>query len=280
MRRLGVLVLVAALITPASADTPGEHGVVDVYEDPCGPEVIDPINTPVRDLDLDAQRSACLRQDLSLRVLGHALIDTPGFYGTLGGNLALAGRWLATERLELGVQLRAVDYAFVQNAVNTVTHAGLGPLVVGVAAGTGTVTRFAVVAQLELPYTRDEMDTLRVSGAVGGVVTGRLADRVTLNGRLGAFAMHAESTSGAQSWLALRAGADVAWQLRTRVALMAGVDLSAGWHGGLDHVLLRAGVHWRMTRASDWRLRAGVGAPLGGSERTNAVLDLAVVRGL
>ncbi|HEY5950902.1 MAG TPA: hypothetical protein VIV40_35660, partial [Kofleriaceae bacterium] len=137
----------------------------------------------------------------------------------------------------------------------------------------------AIVAALELPYTRDNMDTVSTSGQVAGVVTGTLADNVVLHGRLGGLVMHASSLAGSQSWFALRAGADVAWHLRRAVSLQAGADLSAGWYGNLDYVLLRAGVHWRMT-ANDWRLRAGIGAPVGGDERTNAIVDLAVVHGL
>jgi hypothetical protein len=271
-----LLVLLAPTI--AAAQPMMEH-LIDVYEDPCGPAVIDPIVTPVRDVDLDAQRSACLRRDISVRLLGHALIDTPGFHGVLGGDLALAGHFLARDWLELSAQLRVVDFTFVQNAVNMATNTGFGPLVVGAALGTGGRSPVALVAQLELPYTRDNMDTLRTSGQLAVVVTSRLADSLLLHGRLGALGMHAESLAGSTNRLALRAGGDVAWRLRTRLALHAGADISAGWYHGFDHVLLRAGVHWQPT-ATDWRLRAGVGAPLGGSERTNAVLDVAIVHGL
>jgi hypothetical protein len=38
-------------------------------------------------------------------------------------------------------------------------------------------------------------------------------------------------------------------------------------------------VHWNFWR-NDWRLRAGLGVPLGGDERMNAILDVGVVRGL
>ncbi|HEY5950322.1 MAG TPA: hypothetical protein VIV40_32735, partial [Kofleriaceae bacterium] len=107
---------------------------------PCDEAVIDPIVTPVRDIDLDAQRSACLRQDVSLRLLGHALIDTPGFHGELGGNFALAGHFLARRDLELSAQLRVVDFTFVQNAVNKATNTGFGPLVIGAAYAVGDAT--------------------------------------------------------------------------------------------------------------------------------------------
>src|SRR5688500_168490 len=239
-----------------------------VSADPCDANVIDPHVTPVRDVELDVQRSACLREDISLRVLSHALIDTPGFYGNLGGNLSLGGRLIIGKAHELSAQLRVVDYTFVQNAVNKVGNTGFGPLVLGAAAGDtiGAGARGALVLQVELPYTRDQMDTLRTNAALTGVVTGRLTDSLLLHTRLGALGMHASSEAGSTRRLAFRAGADVAWHVRTRVALHAGSEISAGWYGGFDHVLLRAGVHWKMTSGwceyrNDWRLRAGVGAP-------------------
>src|SRR6185503_4385860 len=126
----------------------------------------------------------------------------------------------------------------------------------------------------------DEMDTVHVSGQLAGVVTGQLARSFILHARLGALGMRASSLAGSTNRLALRAGTDVVWHMRRRIAFMAGADISAGWYHGFDHVLLRTGVHWQMRLASDWRLHAGLGAPVGGSERTNAVLELAVVHGL
>jgi len=271
------LVVLIVLLAPAFAGADDAHG-----DDPCTAAVIDPVVTPVRDIDLDAQRSACMRQDVSARLLSHALIDTPGFHGVLGGDLALGGHLIIRKAHELSAQLRVVDFSFVQNAVNKVTNAGFGPLVLGAAAGNwiGAGARGAIALELELPYTRDQMDTLHVSGQLAGLVTGKLADRVILHARLGTLGMYAESVAGSTHRLAFRAGTDIAWHVRARVALMGGADISAGWSHGFDHVLLRAGVHWRMTRGGDWRLRAGLGAPVGGAERTNAVLDLAVVHGL
>lgn len=63
-----------------------------------------------------------------------------------------------------------------------------------------------------------------------------------------------------------------------RVAVQVGADLMAGWAHGFDDVLVRAGVHWAM--AGLWRLRSGVGLPIGGSERTNAIVDVAVIHDL
>jgi hypothetical protein len=249
--------------------------------DVCASAVNDPIVTPVRDVYLDGQRGACMRSELSVGLGGHALIDTPGFYGSLGGDLALTGRLVLGKAHELSAQLRVLDFAFVQNAVNKVTDAGFGPLVLGVAAGAsiGTGALATLHARIELPYTRDEMDTLRTSGELGGAVTGRLARAWLVHVRLGGLGMFASSVAGTTRRFALRAGADLAWQLRRRVALHAGTDVMAGWDAGVDHVLVRTGVHWN-PRGGAWRLRAGLGLPVAGGDRTNAVIDLAVVHGL
>lgn len=290
MSRL-VLVLVVVL---APAPARAEYPVIPpepIVHDACSYAVLDPVVTPVRDVGLDAQRSACLRSELSAGLLGHALIDTPGFHGVLGGDLSIAGRAKLGYHLELSVQATVVEYDYVQNAVNKATHTGFGPLVLGAAYGDRIASDAyaALVAQLELPNsaksadtvpTLEEMDTLRTSGSLSAVLTGQLAARFVLHARLGAYAMYRESTAGSASWLGLRAGSDVAWHLRPRLGLAAGADLSAGWTGGLDNLLLRAGVHWQVTRARDWRLRAGVGVPVAGNDRTNAVLDVTVVHGI
>jgi hypothetical protein len=240
--------------------------------DPCE-AVRDPIVTPVRDAYLDAQRSACVRDEAFVALAPHALIDTPGFHGVLGGDLSLGGR-LVVHRIEIGVQVRAVDFAFVQNAVNKVTHTGFGPVVIGAAANQGTA---AIAARLELPYTQS-FATLRTSAALEGLYSADLAPAVTLHGRLTALGMLASSEAGETHRLAFRAGADLVWLPRPSLALQAGADLMAGWAHGFDDVLARAGVHWAMTGL--WRLRSGVGLPIGGSERTNAIVDVAVIHDL
>ena len=67
MRSLGLAILLVPALAAADDETP------------CDAAVSDPIVTPVRDVYLDAQRSACMGTALSAAVLAHALIDTPGF---------------------------------------------------------------------------------------------------------------------------------------------------------------------------------------------------------
>lgn len=242
--------------------------------DPCE-SVRDPIVTPLRDPYLDTQRSACVRDEVFVALAPRALIDTPGFHGVLGGDLSLGGRVVVGKVHELSIQLRALDYAYVVNAVNEVAHAGFGPIVVGTAATHGPA---AIALRVELPYTRDDWATLHTSVAAEGIVSTDLAPRLTLHSRLTALGMVASSEAGSTRRLAFRAGADLAWQPRKTFAVQAGGDLMAGWAHGFDAVLVRVGTQWAMSAA--WRLRSGVGVPLGGSDRTNAIVDLAVVHDL
>lgn len=246
--------------------------------EPCDHPVTDPVVTPIRDARLDSQRSACMRQTLSAGLAAHALIDTPGFHGVLGGGLVVGGSVIVAKAHELSAELQLASYDFVQNAVNKVTKLGIGPLVLGGAAGAaiGEHGNAAVVLRVEVPYTRDNLDTTRTSAHLGGVVSGLLSSRVVLHARLASIGSIASSTGGTTKQLAFIAGTDLAWHVRQPVALGLGADVMAGWQASFDHLLLRTGVHWR-PRGYAWRLRVGVGVPVAGAERTTAVFDAAFV---
>jgi hypothetical protein len=266
-----IVLCAAALALPATAYADGDV-------DPCADSVVDPIVTPIRERWLDVQRAACLRDEDSAGIAAHALIDTPGFRGQLGADAIVGRRMVIGKAHELSVQLRVLEFAFVQNAVNKVTHTGFGPLILGGAAGgsLGRGARAALVLRTEIPFTRDDRDTLRTSTQLAGVVTAALSPRLTLHARLGGVGTVAMSSGGTAKRLGLVSGGDLAWHVRPRLALHAGTEVMAGWAGGLDHVLARAGVHWRV-RGDRARLRIGAGVPVAGNERTNAILDLALV---
>jgi hypothetical protein len=245
---------------------------------PCEHPVTDPVVTPIRDAGLDTQRSACMRQALSAGFDAHALIDTPGFHGLLGAGLVVGGSVIVKKAHELSAELQLVSYDFVQNAVNKVTRFGIGPLVLGGAAGKpiGDHGTAALVLRVEVPYTRDNPDTMRTSAQVAGVVSGMLSSRVVLHARLASIGAVARSSGGTTKQLAFIAGTDLAWHVRQPIALDLGADVMAGWQSSFDHLLVRTGLHWR-PRGSAWRLRVGVGLPVAGAERTSAVLDAAFV---
>lgn len=261
------LVVVALLPALAYADAP------------CDDPVTDPVVTPVRDGQLDAQRGACLRAEYFGGLRAHALVDTPGFHGVLGGDLELGRRFIVAKAHELSAALTFMNYTFAQNAVNKSAQVGFGPVVIGAAAGgaIGRDARAAMSLRLELPFTRHNSDdTLRSSAQLLGLVSGSLGPPVVLHARLGAIGRVTSSLGGETQRLAFVAGGDLVWHLRTRLALQAGVDAMAGWNVGFDHLLARAGVQWRL-RGGAWHLRVGVGAPVSGNERTNAIVDLTLV---
>ncbi len=246
---------------------------------PCDDSVIDPVVTPVRDAQLDAQRGACLRDELSAGVRAHVLIDTPGFHGVLGGELDLGGRIVVAKAHELSAALTLFDYTFVQNAVNKITHTGYGPLVLGAAAGSAIASRAraALSLRIEVPLTDDERDTTRLGGQLAGIISGSLSPRVTLHARLAAIGRLTSSLGGETYRLAFIAGTDLAFHVRPRVALQVGTDVMAGWASGVDHVIARAGIHLRLREGGASRLRIGAGVPFAGSEQTNAILDVTVL---
>lgn len=280
MRRMRVsrAAVLFAIVCPTVARA--EPPIVPSFDHapPCEHPVTDPVVTSIRDARLDTQRSACMRQVLSAGIDAHALIDTPGFHGVLGGALVVGGSMIIAKAHEVSAELQLVNYEFVQNAVNKATKVGIGPLVLGGAAGKsiGEHGNAALVLRVEVPYTRDNLDTTRSSAQLGGIVSGMLSSEVVLHARLASIGSIASSTGGTTKQLAFIAGADLAWHVRTPLALHLGADVTAGWQASFDHLLLRTGVHWR-PRGYAWRLRVGVGVPVAGAERTTAVLDAAFV---
>ncbi|MCW5807060.1 MAG: hypothetical protein KIT31_32185 [Deltaproteobacteria bacterium] len=244
-------------------------------DDVCADAVTDPVATPLRDGRIDAQRGACLRSEVAAAIGAHALIDTPGFHGFLGGDVTLRGRFRLGERVEVGALARVVDYAFAQTAVNKATALRLGPLVLeaAVAAVRSPRAQLAVVAALEVPATRDDTDTTRTGGQLAACsrASSRAGGRCT---RGSARPAPRRRRPAARRALGLR-------RRRCRVrggrrALLVGAELQAGWHDGFDTTLVRAGYVQRLGAA--WRCVVGLGVPIGGNDRTNAAVDLGVVR--
>jgi len=259
---------IALLLVPALADAA-----------PCADAIVDPIATPLR--ESDHQRGACLRDELSVALTSHALVDEPNFHGVIGGDLALGGRLVVRERLELGARLRLVDYTFVQTAVNKVTATRYGPLAIGAAYALDD--QLSAIAIAELPFTRDEMDTLHTSGQLGLAFTTALARTLALHARLGLGFAYASSAGGDQHRIAPRAGTDLVWhphaEARTaRFGFQLGADAEAGWRGGFGTLLVRAGVAIRAGRA--YRIELAAGAPLLGDEPTTLITTIGVGRDL
>lgn len=241
----------------------------------CDESLIDPVVTPLRDASIDAQRSACLRRELTIHIPLSALIDTPGFHGEIDGALQLGARYAFGEHLELSAALRAARYAFVQTAVNKATELQLGPLSLGAAYGTRRGrSAFAIVGVIEVPFTRDNLATTHLTGSLTAITTNRLTQRATLHGRLGFVGARAWSLGGTTGRSAFRAGADVVRRVGERWSLDVGAEIQAGWYDGFDGTTVRLGAQRRFGEYVRGML--GLGVPIGGDERTNAIFDIGV----
>jgi len=247
----------------------------------CDDALIDPVVTPLRDAAIDAQRSACLRSDLSLHLPVTALIDTPGFHGEIDGALQIGGRLVVRDKLELSASVRSVRYAFVQNAVNKATNTQAGPLVLGAAYGRRWgVSAVAIAGALEVPYTRDNLDTAHLTGSLTAITTNRITRQTTLHARLGFVGARAWSLGGSTGRMAFRAGADLVRRVGYRWSFDLGAELQAGWYDGFDGTTVRLGAQRVFGERGRYRGMLGIGLPIGGDERTNAIIDLGVIRDL
>ncbi len=252
----------------------GEH-------DACAYELVDPVPTPLLDAGLDDQRAACLRTEIGLSTTTHFSIDPEESDGHVGGDAILDVRHVFHRELELGARLRVIDIGYVQTAVNKQLETQYGPLIVSAAWGRKLApsARFAVVATAELPYTRDETDTVHTGGELTALVTGGLSEQWTLHARLGAIGAVADSEQGTSKRLAMRAGVDLGWRSAgSRIGLLTGIETQAGFTGGLDTVLLREGFQLHVGQL--YRVITGLGIRLTGEDPTNVIFVLGAAREL
>jgi hypothetical protein len=265
-----VLAALAALSGRAAAESDDEL---------CWQSQLDPVPTPLRDGGIDGQPGGCLRAEAAVRLIAVAEIDTPGFYGHLGGGLAVAGRFLVAPTVEVGGELRAVDALYVQNAVIKTTDLAYGPLVVHAAIGRPLAGgQLALRVDAEVPGSRADTATFRVAGGVTAAYSAFVGPRLVVHARLGGLASYASSSGGSTARGMGRLGGDLVWWARPSLAVAVGLDLQAGWYHGFDDTMVRVALHGRLR--GGWRAQLGIGAPLLGAERANAAVTLGVLRDL
>ena len=273
-RSLAALAAVAAIVA----------GVDPAGADPCDEPIDEPIAVGWRDAAFDAGRSACLHTDVAFTARGRALVDTDGFYGTLGGDAAIAARFVEGTRWEWGLAARAVDVAFIQNAVWTLVEPSYGPLTLHGAHGraltlAGRPARWAAVATVELPYTRSAVTGSAGAIQLAGVMTWAVRPRLRLHGRVAALGWYARAETGTTGRAAAAVAVDASWRGPAWMTFHLGLDLQAGWYrDGLDHLAVRAGAHWRVR--GPWRAGLAAGTPLVGVERQDLAATLGVRRDL
>lgn len=269
--------LIAAILAALARAAAAEPGVCD-----------DPVDEPVavawREAGADVARGACLQPDVGVRLGGRALIDTPAFYGTLGGDATFDVRFVEGRHVEWGLGLRMVDVGFVQNAVWKITGAGYGPVSAHAAYGDrarlgGRPLARALAVRLALPYTESRLDGSSGSLQLAALATWQVRPRLRLHARAMALGWYSAATTGSTSRAALALSADASWRAIHWLTPTAGVDAQVGWYGaGLDHVALRLGAHWRVK--GPWRAQAAAGRPLVGAERQDVAITLGVRRDL
>lgn len=250
----------------------------------CGDAIDQPIAVPWRDAGFDAAPGACPVADVALAVRGRALIDTPAFYGTLGGDATLAVRQRAGAHVAWGLAARAIDVTFIQNAVWTIVAPTVGPLVAHGSYGVDLrladrPLRLAALGQLALPFTRTDVDGSTGAAQLAGLASWRAGARWRAHARVAALGWYGRAVTGTSTRAAALAAIDLGWRARRRLSLDVGVDAQLGWYrGGLDHLAVRVGAAWRLARC--WRLGVAAGAPLAGVERQDAAVTLGVARDL
>jgi hypothetical protein len=82
--------------------------------------------------DFASGRRACPRSEVGLGVRGLVIIDTPNFYGNVGGQGLLFGSWAFRRQTEVFATLEAVTFGFTQNATLTKLDATLGHFTAGI----------------------------------------------------------------------------------------------------------------------------------------------------
>jgi len=270
--------LAGAVVAPAAATA--DATTPDVCDDP----IDEPVAVGWRAAGADLARGACLQADVGLGLAGRALIDTPDFYGTLGGDASFLVRVVEGRQVEWGLGLRAVDVAFVQNAVWKLTDAGYGPVMAQVAYGDrsrlgGRALARALSARVAVPFTQSRLDGSSGALQLAALATWQARSRLRLHGRAMLLGWYGASVTGSSVRGAVALSTDVSWRALGWLTPTAGVDVQLGWYGaGLDHVAVRAGAHWRVK--GPWRAQAAAGRPLAGAERQDVAITLGVRRDL
>ncbi len=96
-RRLLPALVVLGASAPAAADLEATA--------PCAEHIDDPVTLPWRDSGIDGGRGGCLHADVAVRLGARALVDTPDFYGTLGGDATVQIRLLEGQHPSRGSRM-------------------------------------------------------------------------------------------------------------------------------------------------------------------------------
>jgi hypothetical protein len=253
-------------------------GATPARADLCDDAVEDPVAVGLRDGGFDRTRGGCRRGELFARTVGAAAVDGISTDGAIGAELDVGGRFVLGPA-EWGLGLRLIQMTRIDVGETTETDWSYGPIEVGGAIGgdavlAGRELPWVVFAIAEIPYTREELDLVTGAAQVGVAASLAAHEWVALHARVAGLAGFVSGGDDDDRNAAVVGSVDGTLRTLPWLVVGAGAEAQAGWLGGLDHVAIRGGVHWRIR--GPWRVEVGAMVPLAGDEPT----DLVAVIGL
>lgn len=242
---------------------------------PCSP-LLEPAQVSVRESGFDISRAACASARYQLGARSFALIDTPGYYGTLAGSIFFDWSTVHLSGFELGLGARLLDARFVQSAVLPMAELSAGPLRAWALRPRDTTILgwSATVAHsllIDIPYTNFSLDEGSMSATPALLVTLRPTSDLHWHNRVAALLWAVWPESGPDRRLALALSSDAALRVASWLSMTAGLEVQGGWYGlGLDHALVRGGVRFGWAEEHAIEISGG-SAPLG-EERADLTL--------
>jgi hypothetical protein len=228
-----------------------------------------PLGVGYVEADLAVGRRPCPRTEVGLGVRALAIIDTPAFYGNLGGAGVLFGSWAVQPRTELFASLEALSVGFTQNATLTKTEFTLGHMTAGVGQVLYDTEKLtgALTGRVLLP-TSFEIPGMRLVGAeVGHTVSWRPKQWLEVHGApsldvtLGLGAARADARVGGFAVVGAM------WQPTSWFGLVLDVN---GRVARVSYLAPTVGLRFRV---SSFGIEAGGSLPIAGTDRHDFVAN-------
>ncbi len=226
--------------------------------------------------DFGTTPSPCSDARVGVDLRASALIDTPDFYGALGGELVLSGTLPLTQRLWLSGSLTAPRFRFAQNATVIGTDLGTGPgdLALHVSLVRDAHLRVSTYVRALLPFDLPTQYALRTGLDAGVSAWWTLSPRVSL---LGGVSVPVELSFLGGRGLAygsVRASLDASVLAASWFEPVLGFEARVGNDpaGALDVFAARASLRVHTGRAVTLHLSGAV--PVAGLDRTLARISL------
>ena len=228
-----------------------------------------PITLGFSDGDLGTGHRACPRNEFFAGARANAVIDTPGFYGSVAtdGQLAISFRLPQAPRWEVSANLAAVHWQYVQNATLKSSEVGIGLLTLGAAVMALETRRFVLTpyARLLLPTASTSPHVVELGGELGLAAEFRPRAKVALHAYAGADVTGGISAAPAD----VRAGFDgdlgVQYSPATWFGAALDLQLRLGHRAALDSISPAIALRFRFRKTVGAELAALF--PVAGADR-------------